>query len=391
MKALYALLASILCAALPATAQEIEPKLRDLHLSPSYCMAPCLDYDLGVELEYDHLSTTGPTSPSSYSLYPTIEPIITIAPVDHLRFVGDFVYEPVLDETVGQNYIFDNLGAYVYALYAEFEFGPLNLQAGKIHPPFGEAFNYLPGLFASDIPGSYELEERIGVNAAYAFDAFGMDTVVQASAFTTDRSILSSSIFTRRPRTRLGDGGAGNTPGISSFAFTLDGCSGASALECYGNGDWGYQIAGLYQRAGRGGVDEDGDPIETFDEKGGAVSLNKSFALGSNTLTLFAEAAYFDGFEGTSENAAFFTGSAELEIEPVSYSVIYAVQNNLNSNTLDQAIEVSALYDLSNSIHIGNADWSIGAAYALNRSEEENTDSHLFGVVLEIDFSGSYP
>lgn len=393
MDALHARLASalIICTSLPATAQEYESKLRDLHLSPSYCMAPCLDYDLGVELEFDNLSTTGPTSPSSYSLYPTIEPIITIAPIDHLRFVGDFVFEPVLDETVGQNSIFDDLGAYVYGLYAELEFGPFNLQAGKIHPPFGEAFNYLPGLFASDIPGSYELEERIGANAAYDFDAFAMDTVVQASAFTTDRSILSSSIFTRRPRTLLGDGGAGNTPGISSFALTLDGCSGASALECYGNGDWGYQIAGLYQRAGRGGLDEDGDPIEAFDEKGAAVSLNRSLAFGGNTLTLFAEAAYFDGFEGTSENAAFLTTSAELEVDPVSYSIVYAAQNNFKSNTLDQAIEVAAFYDLSNYIDIGKADWSIGAAYAFNRSEEENTDSHLFGVVLEIDFSGSYP
>jgi hypothetical protein len=373
-------------------AQELlNPKLKDLHLTPAYCLAPCFDYNVGVELEFDGLSTSGEEPGSTYSLYPTIEPILVLAPVDHFRIVGDFVFEPVLDETLGQNYVFDNLGAYVYALFGQFEFGAVNVQVGKIHPPFGEAFNYLPGLFASDISGSYEIEERIGVNAAYDFDLFAMDTVLQASAFTTDRTILSGSIINHRPRTRLSDGGAGNTAGISSFAVTLDGCSGASALECYGIGDWGYQVAALYQRAGQGGVDEDGDPIESFDERGLAASLNRSLPLGRNTLTLFGEAAYFDGFEGSSENAAFATASAELEVDPVTYSLVYGYQKNLGSRVVDQAIEVALSYDLGQYVQFGNEEWSIDAAYAFNRSQEDGTDSHLFGVVLTVDFNGSIP
>jgi hypothetical protein len=97
-----------------------------------------------------------------------------------------------------------------------------------------------PGLHGDDISGNYELEERIGAEAAYAFDAFGMEHILQASAFTTDRTALSGSVFTHRPQTHLSDGGAGNTDGVSSFSVTLDGCLGASGLDCYSNGDFGY-------------------------------------------------------------------------------------------------------------------------------------------------------
>jgi hypothetical protein len=373
-----------------AAAQEPQ-HLKELHLIPSYCPAPCVDYELSAELENDWVFSADPSSLTSNNLYPTLETVVTAAPVDHLRLVGDVIFEPVLDVPPGQSEAFSDLGLYADQLYAQFEFGPFNLQAGKIHPPFGRAWDVTPGLHATDIAGNYELEERLGFDAAYAFDAFGIEHTLQASAFTTDRTVLSGSAFTHRSRTRLSDGGAGNAGGLPSLAVTLDGCLGASGVDCYSNGDFGYQLAGLYQGPGKGGLDEEGDPIETFNEHGVAASLNKSIAFGSKTLILFGEAAYFRRFEGDVDDDLFLTASGELEIDPISYSLAYTSQENLSTNSLDQLVELAASVDLSKYLSVAGEQWSLGAGYTFEHNQDGNTDTHLFGVLLTIDFNGSFP
>ena len=373
-----------------AAAQE-PPHLKELHLIPAYCPPPCVDYEVSAEFQNDWVFAAEPSSLTSNNLYPTVETVFAVAPLNHLRLVGDFIYEPVLDVTPGQSAAFTDLGLYADQLYAQFEAGPFNLQAGKIHPPFGRAWDVTPGLHGDDISGNYELEERIGADAAYAFDAFGMEHILQASAFTTDRTALSGSVFTHRPQTHLADGGAGNTDGVSSFSVTLDGCLGASRLDCYSNGDFGYQFAGLYQKKGRAGVDEEGDPIAASTERGLAASVNKSLTFGDKTLILFGEAAYFKRFEGTADNALFLTASGELKIDPMSYSLAYSSQQDLTANSRDTLIELAVSYDLGEDFSVAGEQWSIGAGYTFERNQDGNTDTHLFGVLLTIDFNGSFP
>jgi hypothetical protein len=374
-----------------AAAQE-PPHLKELHLIPSYCPAPCIDYELSNELQNDWVFAGHPSSIESNNLYPTLESLVAVAPLNHLRLVGDFIYEPVLDVAPGQRATFSDLGLYVDQLYAQFEAGPFNVQAGKIHPPFGRAWDVTPGLHGDDISGNYELEERIGVDAGYAFDAFGIEHILQVSAFTTDRTVLSGSAFTHRPRTHLSDGGAGNTKGVSSVSVTLDGCLGASAVDCYSNGEFGYQLAGLYQRKGRGGVDEEGDPIEVFSEHGVAVSINKSIVFGNKPLILFGEAAYFRRFEGNLDDALFLTASSELDVGPISYSLVYSRQENLGQNTPGVSlVELAASYDLSKYLSIAGEQWSIGASYAFERNVDGGADTDILSVLLTIDFGGSYP
>jgi hypothetical protein len=373
-----------------AAAQE-PPHFKELHLIPSYCLAPCIDYQLSAELENDWIFAADPSSLTSNNLYPTLETVVSVAPVNHLRLVGDFIYEPVLDVSPGQSEAFNDLGLYADQLYAQLEAGPFNLQVGKIHPPFGRAWDVTPGLHGTDIADNYEVEERIGVDAAYAFDGFGIEHVLQVSAFTTDRTALSGSAFTHRPQTHLSDGGAGNTDGVSSFSVTLDGCRGASGMNCYSDGDFGYQLAGIYQKKGRDGLDEEGDSIQAFDERGLAASVNKSIAFDETTLILFGEAAYFDRFQGTADDALFLTASGQLEVDPMSYSLACSSQLNSTSSPSDELVELAASYDLSKYFSVAGEQWSIGAGYTFEHNEDQNTNTHLLGVLLTIDFNGKFP
>jgi hypothetical protein len=363
-----------------AAAADASQHLKELHLIPSICQAPCIEYRNSTELQNDWTFAASPSSLTSNNLYPTIETDVVIAPVDRLELVGDIIFEPVEDVAPGRNQAFNNLGAYADQLFVGFATGPVNLQAGKIHPAFGRAWDVTPGLHSTDIPGNYELEERIGAGAAYGFDAYGFQSIFQTSAFTVDRTVLSESVFTDRHRARLSDGGAGNTSGLSSLAVQLDSCLGAAAVDCYADGDFGYQLAGRYQQAGRG---------DAGDELGFVASANKSIAFDEKTVRLFGEAAYFRNFEGSSDNALFLTASGELEIDPMSYSLAYTRQQNLPSGGSDQLIEVAAAYDLGEAMSLAGEEWSIAMGYSFRRNEGQ--DTHILAVLLTIDFSGSFP
>jgi hypothetical protein len=364
---------------LKSGAVDTTPHAKELHLVPSTCQAPCIDYDLSAELEDDWIFAASPSSIRSNNLYPTLESVIVAAPIDHLSVYSDFIFEPVIDEPAGRNQAFDNLGAYVYQLFVAYDWGPFNLEVGKFHPPFGHAWDWPPGLHATDLAGNYELEERLGMGGAYSLDAFGFENIVQLSAFTTDRGPLSGSIFTHRPRTRLSDGGAGNTRGVSSIVMTLDGCSGGDAVDCYSDGDFGYNLGLRYQRAGQGDIAA---------ERGVVAGVNKTFVLDQMTVRLFDEVAYFRDFEGSSGNALFLTTSGELDIEPVSYSLAYSIQKDLPGGS-NQLVELAAGYNFGEALSLAGEEWSIAVGYTFERDHGEN--SHLLGLLLSIDYSGSLP
>ena len=60
----------------------------------------------------------------------------------------------------------------------------------------------------------------------------GIEHEVNVSAFTVDRTLLSDSLLTSRGLSKLDDGGAGNSDGISSVAMSLDGCLGVAPRDC---------------------------------------------------------------------------------------------------------------------------------------------------------------
>ena len=364
---------------LKAGAVDTSPHYKELHMAPSSCVAPCIDYALSAELENDWVFAATPPSLRSNDLYPTLESAIILTPLSHVRLIGDFIFEPVKDPPPGRSTAFADLGAYVDQLYLEVEYGAFNLQAGKIHPSFGQAWDVAPGLHATDIPGNYELEERIGIGAAYEFDALGLDNVLQASLFTTDRTVLSGSIFTHRPRTRLSDGGAGNTAGVSSVSMTLDGCVGGAPVDCYADGELGYNLGARFQRPGEG---------DTAGELGFVAGANKTLIFDDMTVRLFGEVAFFRNFEGSRDDALFLTASTELDIDAISCSLAYTLQQNLSGGS-NQLVELAAGYDLGEAFSLVGEEWSIAVGYSFNRNEGQ--DTHLIGILFTVDLNGSLP
>ena len=182
----------------------------------------------------------------------------------------------------------------------------------------------------------------------------------------------------------MADGGAGNTSGVSSFAVALDGCIGAETDSCYDEGDFGYQLAARYQKGGDG---SDGNEI------GFLGSVNKSFTLADDTtLRLLGEAAWFKNFDGTADNALMMTGSAAMEMGPMTYSVAYSQQRTLvaaGADTTAHLFDATVMYDLGDAMSFAGEKWSVGAGYSYASADGENEQT--VGLKLTSAFGGEIP
>ncbi len=345
------------------------------------CSGPCLEYASTFDLNAAWLHSSDAAVADSYVIGPSSETSFTVKANDNFSIVGKLKSEPVVDAVPGEDQIFSGDGAYIDALQAQVDFDNLSIWAGKVHPVFGRASDVTPGLHGPDLADTYDLTDRLGGGVSYDFAALGFSNRLQASAFTVDRTILGESLFTNRGRLSLGDGGAGNTQGVSSVAAALGGCMGADTESCYDGGSFGYQFAARYQKGGAG---SDGN------ELGILGSLNKSVALGDDaTLRLFGEAAWFRNFDGTADNAVVVTGSGALELGPVTYSLNYAQQRILAASGADATqylVDATAMYDLGDMVSFMGEKWSIGAGYTYDRAD--GTDTHIVGLKLTSEFSG---
>ena len=175
----------------------------------------------------------------------------------------------------------------------------------------------------------FDADERLGGEIVLGFEGFGLSHALAATAFTTDRSILSESLFTHRGRTSLSDGGAGNTEGVSSFSLTLDGCDGSETADCYSDGEFGYRFGFRYQRAGHATEEDIEDDVKPGDELAYLAAATKSFELDEMTLRLLGEAALVRHFDGREDDALVVTGSAALDVDALTYIATYTQQMNL--------------------------------------------------------------
>lgn len=191
--------------------------------------------------------------------------------------------EPVADAAGDST--FENEGAYVENLLVSYVGDAFTLYGGKFNPVFGLAAELAPGLYGAEIGEIYETTEKLGfggdVDIAHAlFHGRGGNHVLSASAFTADRSALSGSIGTKRPRLRLEDGGVGNTENLESWAVSLDG-----ALP---NG-FGYTLGYRNLAAAQSG---------DADERGAVVGVSHAGMVGGFETELMAEAATLDHADG---------------------------------------------------------------------------------------------
>lgn len=349
------------------------------------CTAPCAGYEVTAELQNDWVFAADPSLLKSDELEPTITVDLFLAPTDNLRFVASIITEQVVEPEAGENAVFQGIGTYLAELYTAVATGPATIRAGKFDTIFSLASEVAPGINATELVSDIDADERLGAEVVLDFGGLGMEQVLAATAFTTDRSVLGNSLFTRRGRTRLSDGGAGNTDGLSSFSMTLDGCRGSEPIDCYLEGDFGYRLGIRYQAAGaQSGEDTEDSP---GDEVGYLAAATTSLELDEMTLRLLGETAYLRHFDGGSDDALLLTGSAALELEPVTYVASYTQQLNLVAGEPDRRehlADFEAIYEPREGTSLEG--WEFAAAYTVARDADET--AHIFSVRAVFNFDG---
>lgn len=357
------------------------------------CAAPCLGYAFSNEFQGDWIVWSDPSSNESYDLQLAADREIFLALTEELKLVTAIASEPVKDKRAGEDRIFEDHGTFVEMLYAEFDLEPLTVKLGKFEPAQGWASPELDGIHATDVAGNLDTEERWGVETAFAFAAAGLEHLLTASLFTTDRTILSESIFTNRGRTTLSDGGAGNTKGLSSLALYLSGCAGAESEECYSEGDYGYRVGFRYQKAGRATEDQIDDGIMPDNELGVVAAAVRSFEIDEDmTLRLLGEAAYMRDFEDGDGDALITTLSAALDRGPWTYESTYSQQRNFSSKaeggSTEHLADVTAIYRFGDDVTFFGETWQAAAGYSYSLDAEGET-AHTVALKVTVDYAGS--
>jgi hypothetical protein len=362
-----------------------------LPLHAEDCAAPCLGYAVTTELEADQFFNTHPSEDEGSDLEPAIDAEFTVSPIDRLKLVSVITTEPVLDRSPGDDRVFSSIGTYANRLYGELDFDRLTLKAGKFEPEFGLATHKLDGIYATGLVGAYDNEERWGAESSFTFAALGLSDRLTISAFTTDRTFLSESLFTNRGRTRLSDDGAGNIEGIASLAAVLEGCKGAASSRCYDDGRFGFRLGIRHQKAGHPKEDRIEDAIAPQDETGVLVASTARFDFGDAILRALGELAYFKHFDGEPGDAWIGTVSASLERGPVTAMAAYSCRRNLiagEPDTIEDLVDLTAAYDLGDNYSIAGEQWTLAAAYGYARNAGGGT-AHAVGITVTIDFNGT--
>lgn len=279
-------------------------------------------------------------------------------------------FEPVIDPQPATNRYFGDLGLYADTLNLEATIGGLAVTAGKFSPGFGKAWDTTPGIYSTDLVEDYELSEMLGLGITYSFEQTLLGNVtLGANLFTADTSLLSDSLFTRRGRLTLGDGGIANTGRLDNFSFTVDGEDIASLPGFSWHLGYRHQEPGI-----DGGQSENGfvaGVAQAFElENDVELLLNGEFAYLSNVFASAGDALYATAgvgvtrgpwhgeFAGTMRRMKFSDGGA---------------QN-------DYLLQVSGGHKWDNGF-----DFSLGYAFM----RDEGQGAHLMGLRLTKTFEFS--
>jgi hypothetical protein len=368
----------------PALAEDLLPALIEA------CTAPCAGYEISGEPQNDWIFAADPSSLKSDVFQPTLTVDLFFAPTDFLQLVTSIITEPVVDPDPGENAVFEGVGTYVAELYGIVEAGPAAVRAGKFDTIFSLASDVAPGINTTELVSEFDADERLGGEIILGIEGRGLNHALAATLFTTDRTILSRSLFTDRGLTSLPQGGAGNTDGLSSFSLSLDGCSGSETAGCYLDGEFGYRLGVRHQKAGQP-TDEDIEEESTpGSELAYLAAATKSFELDDMTLRLLGETAYLRHFDGRADDALVLTGSAALEVEPLTYIATYTQQLNLvagGPDTREHLADFEIIYAPDEDARFDGGKYRLGAAYTFVRNADDE-DAHFFSVRAAFDFGG---
>ncbi|WP_309086368.1 hypothetical protein [Chelativorans sp.] len=265
---------------------------------------------------------------------------------------------------------FGDMGLYVDTLNLQADLGKFSVVAGKFGPGFGTAWDITPGVYGTDFAEDYELSEQFGLGLAYTFETAGHGThTLGANVFFADTTALSESVFTRRGRLDVIDGGAGNTEELDNFSVTLDG------KDFPGLSGFSYHLGYRHLSAGLG------DPE---DENGFAAGLAQSLDLGNGaSLALNGEVAYFSNYGGSLDDALYVTSGLALASGPWHGEIAGTIRKfdfDGGDDQTDYLAQVSGGYTFDNGV-----DVSLGYGFA----REAEIDTHALGVRLTKSFEFS--
>jgi hypothetical protein len=355
------------------------------------CQAPCIGTTLTIENTGEWIRLPRSGLKSSVLLDPHVELETYLMPVENLKLVSNLTLERVIDPLPGANSAYEDLGGYVAELYAELALDPVTLKVGKFDPVFSLISDVGSGIHSADLAENLDMSGVIVGQSSVAFDALGLKQAVTAAVFSTDRT-LAKSVFTKRPVTKLSDGGAGNIKGLSSFQVMFDGCMGAEPDACHDDGVFGYRLGARYQRHGRPFPVEDGeDPIKPENETALLYAMSGNVDLGDMTLRLLGEEAYLRHIGGSPDDALILTGQLALVDGPLTYSGTLSRQWNYIKaapDVTENLAELAVEYAPEEPLFVDGASWTVAASYAYARDDTKQV-SHTLALKLTFDLSGS--
>ena len=327
--------------------------------------SPKLTGSLLVEVQNDLAFSSDDPAEEFNNLFTKIEPGFTLTLTDALSVNAGLVLETVQSPAAaGDDRTFDDQGFFVEVLTLDYEAGPVHLFGGKMHVNFGNAWDVTPGVFGTDMAEEYEMAENIGLGGAYRHDfGDGGKHTLTVQTFFLDTSGLAESAFTRRKKTREGDGGPGNTGDFSSFAASLDGG------EFPGLPGFRYHAAYVHHANDTTGAES---------ESRFAINAAHEFALpGDVTAQPFIEYVRFDDADGTQDQDRTYL-TAALGFTYGDWNMAFSgtfkeTEAADGTETEEEQLQVSAGYMFP----IG-----VGLDLAYKRVRNAGVDTDVFGTLL---------
>ena len=301
-------------------------------------------------------------------IYPRINSDLTFHLGHGFEFFNVLDFKEYEDLDPGEKRYFSDLGLVVEELGLRYRGDGWMVQAGKLHPVFGLAYDDAPGLFGDDFPKDYELEEMWGAGFALEVPLGSPllgDATLSGSVFMTDRTILAGSAFAEREVDKIEDGGAANTEYPESFVLALDGGDGSLTPG------FGYQLGFIHRAAGEG---------DEGTELGFVLAVTQKTELDEDWgLFMIAEAAHFEDYEGSLDDVSFGTLGAELSWQGFYLSGTVA-GIIVDADEGDGYVDHLLTFDFGHEWRIGAS--RISAEVAWQAYEEEGLSSEGYGFRL---------
>lgn len=301
-------------------------------------------------------------------VYPRINSSLTFHLGHGFEFFNIIDMKPYEKLEDGEERYFQDVGVLVESIGLRYRGDGWMVEAGKIHPVFGSAYDTAPGFFGDDFGKDYEIEHQWGVGfAAELFHDTALlgNGVLSGSLFMVDRTALDGTLFAERHITRYEEGGPGNTDWPQSFTIALEGGDG------YLTPGFGYHLGFVHRAPGEG---------DKGSEWGFALGASQKVELDEDWgLYFMGEVAYFHDWEASLDDRTYATLGAE-----VSWKGFFASGTvagiMVDADDGDDYTDHILTFDVGHEWRIGKSRLSLSAAW--ETLEEDGVNSDGYGLRL---------